>query len=76
MKTPPKCPEPPTEAEIQAGKDDPEAVFDLVDKDGSGKIDSKEGFDALYCAAEYGMISEEDAKAAFKYLAKAAGKDG
>lgn len=76
LKTPPQCPERPSEDEIEAGKEDPEAVFDTIDRDGSGAIDAKEGFDALYCAVEWEMISEDEARGAFKYLAKAAGKDG
>ena len=76
LKNPPQCPEKPSEDEIEAGKEDPEKVFDTIDRDGSGEIDAKEGFDALYCAVEWEMISEEDARAAFKYLGKAAGKDG
>ena len=75
METPPTCPPEPSQADQDAAEDNPEAVFDLIDQDGSGKIDAREGFEALYCAASYGWISEEDARGVFKYLAKFAGDD-
>ena len=75
LETPPTCPPKPSEEEVEAGKEDPEAVFDLIDQDGSGEIDDKEGFDALYCAVEYGMIDEGTARDAFKFLAVYAGDD-
>ena len=33
LKTPPECPPKPSEDEIEAGKQDPEKVFELVDQD-------------------------------------------
>ena len=53
----------------------PEDVFDLIDADKSGQIDGREGFEALYCAVMAEMLTEEEARDAFKYLAKAAGDD-
>ena len=76
MKTPPTCGDEPSKADQDKGKDNPEAVFDMIDADGSGGISAQEGFDALYCAASWGWISEDEARMAFKYLAGFAGDDG
>ena len=77
MKRPmPQCPPPPSDEQIAAAVADPESVFDAVDQDGSGKVDADEAADALKCAVKAGLLSEDEAKEAFKGLAKAAGKDG
>merc|ERR1719479_37664 len=76
MKTPPTCPPEPSAEEQAAGEENPEAVFDMIDQDNNGGIDAREGFEALYCAASYGWISEDEARMAFKYLASFAGDDG
>ena len=67
---PPKCPPPPSEdAEL-------EDIFDMIDQDDSGDIDEAEGLDALFCAAEYGMIEEDDFDEAIAMFKGAAGTDG
>ena len=38
MKTPPTCGDEPSQADQDKGKDNPEAVFDMIDADGSGGI--------------------------------------
>merc|ERR1711981_176738 len=75
LEDPPQCPDEPSGEDVEAGKEDPEAVFDMIDQDGSGEIDDKEGFDALYCAVEWGWIDEGMARDAYKFLAVAAGDD-
>ena len=51
----PECP-PKPEGELSADQ-----VFKLIDKNNSGGVDAQEGFNALYCAVEYGEMEEEDA---------------
>ena len=75
MMNPPECPPKPSDDEIEEGKKNPEKVFDLIDQDQSGEIDDVEGFNALYCGVEYGMIDEDTARDVFKYLAVFAGGD-
>ena len=68
------CGPKPSKEEMDAAS--PEDVFDAIDADGSGDIDEAEGKAALTCAVEWELISEDEAKAAFEYLAGAAGDDG
>jgi hypothetical protein len=67
------CGNAPTQAEMDAAT--PEGVFDKIDSDKSGDIDAEEGKFALGCAVEWGLISQDEAEAAFEFLAKAAGDD-
>ena len=71
----PTCPAKPTKEEQDAAKANPEKVFDKIDADGSGKISPQEGYNALFCAVEWGFINKDQAIAAGKYLLKAAGDD-
>jgi len=68
------CPAEPSEAEVKAAG--PEGVFDKIDADGSGDIDAAEGEAALKCMVEWKWMTEDEAKAAFEYLASHAGDDG
>ena len=71
----PTCPAKPTKAEQDAAKANPELVFNKVDADGSGKISPQEGYNALYCAVDWGFITKDQAITAGKYLLKVAGDD-
>jgi len=57
-------------------KASPEDIFDEIDRDDSGDIDGQEGFNALYCMVEWGLMEEDDARFLFHYLGGAAGADG
>lgn len=46
----------------------PESGFAMVDQDGSGDVDAEEGFEALYCMVEWGMMSEEEAWFLYDFL--------
>jgi hypothetical protein len=46
----------------------PEEGFKMVDVDGSGDVDAHEGFNALYCLAEWGHLSQEEAEFMWHYL--------
>ena len=54
----------------------PEYVFDMIDADGSGDIDEKEGKFALGCAVEWEFLTVEEAKWAADFLSGHAGEDG
>ena len=69
-----KCGPKPSKSEMDAAT--PEGVFDMIDADGSGDIDEAEGRHALECSVEWGLMTEDEAKAAFDYLGAAAGDDG
>ena len=71
----PTCPAKPTKKEQDAAKANPESVFDKIDVDGSGKISPQEGYNALYCAVDWGFITKDQAITAGKYLLKVAGDD-
>ena len=50
-------------------------VFDLIDKDGSGLLDEKEGMAALQCAMMAGALTEDEAMGAFMFIGEFAGDD-
>lgn len=52
-----------------------EDIFNLIDTNGSGKLDEKEGFEALYCLVIWGELSEDEAFAAFDHIGSFAGDD-
>ena len=54
----------------------PEDVFDMIDADGSGDIDEKEGKFALGCAVEWKILTVEEAEWAGEFLSGHAGEDG
>merc|ERR1712156_965935 len=66
----PKCPPKPKEM--------PELgdLFEMIDSDGSGKIDLGEAAAALGCAVEYGVIDKNDFEDAVAMFEEAAGDDG
>ena len=68
---PPDCGEKPEGIEEAT----PEEIFGKIDQDGSGAVDAKEGFEALYCLVEWGMMSEDEAFAAFEHIGSFAGDD-
>ena len=55
----PTCPAKPTKKEQDAAKANPESVFDKIDVDGSGKIDAQEGYNALFCAVQWGFLTKD-----------------
>ena len=55
------CGPKPTSEQEAAAEQNPEAVFDLIDADGSGDIDAAEGKFALGCAVEWGYMDKADA---------------
>ena len=62
------CPDIPEGASV-------EAVFNLVDTDGSGAIDSAEGEKGLKCAVSKGIMTKAEAEEVAGKLEKAAGAD-
>ena len=64
---PAKCPPMPEELPTVA------EVFKAIDQDNSGSISPKEGFDALYCAKGWGLISEDEGVQAFNFFKNQAG---
>ena len=52
-----------------------EDVFNLIDADGSGAIDSAEGTKGLGCLVNKGILTQAEAEEAGDKLAKAAGAD-
>ena len=69
-----ECGPKPSEEEMDAAH--PEEVFDLIDADGSGDIDEKEGKFALGCAVEWELLTVEEAMWAADFLSGHAGEDG
>ena len=68
---PPDCGDKPEGIETAT----PEEIFGKIDQDGSGAVDAEEGFEALYCLVEWGMMSEDEAFAAFDHIGSYAGDD-
>merc|ERR1712156_233958 len=54
---------------------EPSQVFSMIDKDGSGLLDEKEGFEALQCAVMAGAMTQEEAMGAFMFIGQFAGDD-
>merc|ERR1712109_230190 len=54
---------------------EPSQVFTMIDKDGSGLLDEKEGFEALQCAVMAGAMTQEEAMGAFMFIGQFAGDD-
>jgi hypothetical protein len=53
----------------------PEEIFGTIDQDDSGAVDAKEGFESLYCLVEWGIMTEDEAFAAFDHIGSYAGED-
>ena len=69
-----ECGPKPSESDMKAAE--PEDVFDMIDADGSGDIDEKEGKFALGCAVEWELLTVEEAEWAADFLSGHAGEDG
>ena len=69
----PDCPEGPTESEFKNASG--EEIFSHVDQSGNGAIDAKEGFEALYCLVEWGLMEEDDAIFMYQFLGEHANLD-
>ena len=69
-----ECGPKPSESDMKAAE--PEDVFDMIDADGSGDIDEKEGKFALGCAVEWELLTVEEAEWAGEFLSGHAGEDG
>ena len=54
---------------------DTESIFNFIDTDGSGLLDEKEGFEALYCLVINGELTEDEAFAAGDLIGSFAGED-
>lgn len=48
----------------------------MADTDESGTVDEVEGFNALYCAVEWEMMDEDQARWLYDYLGEHAAIDG
>lgn len=66
----PDCPEMPMVEDPSV-----EEIFGMIDQDGSGKLNEKEGFEALYCLVIWGVLDEDEAFAAFDHIGSFAGDD-
>merc|ERR1712051_17636 len=50
------------------GEMSPEAVFAMIDVNGSNGVDAQEGFNALYCAYEWGEMEKDEAMFMFDWM--------